>query len=661
MNSIQTSIFAALWNPEVMINMTVLSDVQISPDNQSVAFVTTTPKMDGEKGALLLQIYKANISDQKSTLLITDEFSSCQPRWSPDGKWIAYLSKRNDINNLYIIPSNGGEPKAITNENKSIQTFAWSPDSSQIAFVMTDSTEANKTLNKTSLAYDYMKKTEVNRLWLIDVFAVYSTPKPLTNDNYCVRGAGDFGTINCEFDWSPDSKNIVFAYQKNMGFDSFHIESSLAVINLASNQIKSFDKQSHYEAMPCYSPDGKTIAYLSNNTQKLYAINRRVSLRTSEGKYIKELPPSYNEGVFLGGPNLLGWMQDSKGIYLFEPKGTRYHIQMLPIDGSPIQELVTEEIFFKEPILSKDRSMLGFIIQSPNAAPEVFVSKVEKFDPQQISSVNQFMKSLPKFKTDIIRWNSNDGLEIEGLVTYPNNYEKGKAYPLLLCVHGGPMGFFDETFLGTPNPYPLSIFAEEGFVLFRPNPRGSTGYQQKFREANFDDWGGNDYLDIMSGIDFLVNKGIVDREKMGIMGWSYGGYMTSWIVSQTSQFKAASIGAGPCNLISMAGTTDLYHFLSDYMGDFVKNKEFYIQRSPLSHVSKITTPCLIQHGIDDKRVPVTQAYELYHAMNRLNKSVKLVLYPGMGHRLTDPKMQLDAMNENLKWFKIHLNNDKQFQ
>lgn len=646
--------FKTEWNPDVIINMTVISDVQISPNNQAVTFVTSTPKMDEEKGSLFLQVYKANILDQKITPL-TDEHSSCQPRWSPDGKWIAYLSKRDHVNQLCVISAEGKNSKVLTFGKNEVQTFAWSPNSKQMAFVMTDDTEANKKRIKTSLACEYMKITELNRLWLIDVFASNPTPKPLTNDDYCVRGAGDFGTNNCEFDWSPDSRRIVFAYQDRMGFDSFHTNSRLAAVDIASGQVRSFDKHSHFEAMPRYSPDGKTIAYLSNDTQKLYALNRRISLRTHEGKFIRELAPSYNEGVFIGGSNLLGWSQDGKGLYLFEPKQTRYHIEWIPTDGSKSHELETGNVFFKEPMLSPDRSMLGFVGQSPNEAPEVFVSQIRSFQSQKITSVNQFMASLPKFRTDIIHWNSKDGLEIEGLLTYPSKYEKGKTYPLIVSIHGGPMGFFDETFLGTPNPYPLAAFAEEGFVIFRPNPRGSTGYKQKFREANFDDWGGEDYEDIMTGVDFLIAQGIVNPNQMGVMGWSYGGYMTNWIVTQTAKFKAASIGAAPCNLVSMAGTTDLYHFMDDYLGDFVGNEELYRKRSPLKHVSKISTPCLIQHGTDDKRVPVAQAYELYHAMDRLNKKVKLMLYPGMGHRIFDPKMQWDAMRENLEWFKLHLN------
>ncbi|MFC2049204.1 alpha/beta hydrolase family protein, partial [Chlamydiota bacterium] len=213
---------------------------------------------------------------------------------------------------------------------------------------------------------------------------------------------------------------------------------------------------------------------------------------------------------------------------------------------------------------------------------------------------------------------------------------------------------FDETFIGTPNPYPLAAFAQTGFMIFRPNPRGSTGYGKSFRSANYNDWGGMDFVDIMTGVDALIAKGVVDADKLGVMGWSYGGYMTAWTITQTSRFKAASMGAGVSNLVSMNGISDLYRFLTDFMGDFTENSALYNERSAINHAHNVSTPCLIQHGTDDKRVPVSQAYEFYHALERRGKTTQLILYPGMGHRLTDPHMQLDAMERNLAWFQQHL-------
>jgi dipeptidyl aminopeptidase/acylaminoacyl peptidase len=216
------------------------------------------------------------------------------------------------------------------------------------------------------------------------------------------------------------------------------------------------------------------------------------------------------------------------------------------------------------------------------------------------------------------------------------------------------MGFYTEAFLGTPRIYPTAAFAQEGFMILRANPRGSTGYGRAFRIANYKNWGGKDFEDILAGIDYLISQNLVDASRMGIMGWSYGGYLTAWGLTQTKRFKAASAGAGPYNLVSMSGTTDLVRFMSDYLGSFLESPELYAACSPLLNAASIQTPCLLQHGLADRRVPVSQSYEFYHLLKQLHKTVSLILYPETGHGITDPAMHLDSLKRNLEWFKEHL-------
>jgi dipeptidyl aminopeptidase/acylaminoacyl peptidase len=257
----------------------------------------------------------------------------------------------------------------------------------------------------------------------------------------------------------------------------------------------------------------------------------------------------------------------------------------------------------------------------------------------------------------VVRWNSADGLEVEGLLTYPVGYEKGKRYPLLLVIHGGPMGVFTQSHVAAPGPYPVAAFAARGYAVLRPNVRGSSGYGKKFRYANYGDWGGGDYRDLMTGVDAMIERGVADPDRLGVMGWSYGGFMTSWVITQTKRFKAASVGAGVTNLMSFTGTADIPSFLPDYFGgEFWDRFDAYRGHSAMFHVKGVSTPTLIQHGERDERVPLSQGQELYNALKRQGCTVQMVVYPRTPHGIEEPKLLLDCMNRNLEWFDRHVRN-----
>jgi dipeptidyl aminopeptidase/acylaminoacyl peptidase len=222
---------------------------------------------------------------------------------------------------------------------------------------------------------------------------------------------------------------------------------------------------------------------------------------------------------------------------------------------------------------------------------------------------------------------------------------------MLVVVHGGPTGVHTQGFIGGASQYPAAVFASRGYAVLRPNPRGSSGYGRDFRYANYNDWGGGDYRDIMAGVDAMVQRGVADPERLGVMGWSYGGFMTSWIVTQTDRFRAASIGAALPNLMSFAGTSDVPDFIPDYFGgDYWDRKEQWEAHSPLFQVGNARTPSLIQHGEVDDRVPVSQGYEFYNALKRLGVPARLVIYPRTPHGFREPKLLRDAMDRNLEWF-----------
>jgi dipeptidyl aminopeptidase/acylaminoacyl peptidase len=244
-----------------------------------------------------------------------------------------------------------------------------------------------------------------------------------------------------------------------------------------------------------------------------------------------------------------------------------------------------------------------------------------------------------------------EGKEIEGLLTFPIGYTAGQRVPLLLVIHGGPAGVFTENYPGVASVYPVAAFAERGFAILRCNPRGSSGYGYEFRDANHKDWGGGDFQDLMLGVDRVIEKGIADEDRLGVMGWSYGGFMTSWVITQTPRFKAASIGAAVTNLASFNGTADIPGFIPDYFdAEFWNDPEVYGNHSPVYQAKGVTTPALIQHGDADIRVPISQGYEYFNALRRQGVETRMIVFPRQPHGITEPRMLLKAMQTNLEWF-----------
>jgi len=294
---------------------------------------------------------------------------------------------------------------------------------------------------------------------------------------------------------------------------------------------------------------------LSNNPPILP--RGRTRLNRGDGS-IRTLPATYDEQ-----PTLLGWTADSARLLFAEYKHTRRVIFAVPLTGAP-------EVFYEPPEgtlgaenLNRTGTHVGFARESLEEPPEAFVMSTSGGRPVRVSRANLDLPRLPLGKTEIIHWTSTDGLEIEGLLTRPVGYRQGKRVPLILNIHGGPAGIYTERFLGRPGLYPLAVFTANGYAILRANPRGSSGYGRKFRFANYNDWGGMDYQDLMRGVDRVIEMGVADPDRLAVMGWSYGGFMTSWIITQTHRFRAAAIGAPVTNLWSFTGTSDIPSFLPD--------------------------------------------------------------------------------------------------
>ncbi len=621
-----------------------VGNVRVSPEGKRVVLTVTEPVMTDEKSEYLTQIWLANTDGSEALPITHGEKSSQNPRWSPDGKYLAFTSKRKEKNNLYLLRLSGGEAEPLTDVKADIDNFEWSPDSTRIAFLMSDAkTEEEEKREKAKDDWHWIDEDiKYKRLYVISLEMDANgkrEPRKLTTRDYEASA----------FDWSPDGQSIAFTHMKTPKADDW-VTADISVVEVESGETRLLAGTNAAEMQPLYSPDGRWIAYRVSDDPPRWAGNNTICLIPADGGEPRALPTTYD-----GQAGLVGWSADSERIFFFEFQGTVTRLSAIQISNGAITEISSGDGLLVEFHLNSSHTMFGFTRQAMDVPAEAFVASVDDFTPVPVSCVNANLPALPLGKTEVIRWKSKDGWEIEGLLTYQVGYEPGQRAPLLLNVHGGPAGVFLESFIASPQLYPIASFAARGYAILRPNPRGSSGYGKDFRYANQKDWGVGDYQDLMTGVDHVIEMGVADPERMGVMGWSYGGFMTSWVITQTDRFKAASAGAAVTNIMSFNGVTDIPGFIPCYFGaQSWENLDIYREHCALFQIKGVTTPTLIQHPEADVRVPISQGYELYNALKQQGVTTRMIVLPRQPHGPNEPKMTLKVGQTNIEWFDSYI-------
>jgi dipeptidyl aminopeptidase/acylaminoacyl peptidase len=644
---VSTALSANKWTPEFMIQYQRLGGTDIAPNGNWVAYELSVPQMEGEKSEFLTHIWLVSSDGQRNFQLTQGDVSSRSPRFSPDGKHIAFISGKADPENnfqttkgqIYVLPIDGGERKQITAETSSVGRIAWSPDGQSIAFTMRDpETEEEK------------RRKEEKRDWkIIDTNYRYS-------HLYVVEVSGNNGARRLtkgkfqvgSFDWSPDSKRIVFDHMENPTANAW-TTSDISVVNVRSGSKRSLVDWNGSDRSPKYSPDGKSIAFSSDGGNPTWGREHFVYVIPANGGNGSQLPATPSRYI----SSITGWTPNGTAVIVSESNRTSRRYFNIPLSENGVVSTLTPGKGNYGSLSYNKEGMIAFVHEKTEEPGNVFISRMNRFNPAQITNVNPEFSTMVHGKTEVIHWESKDGMEIEGLLTYPINYREGKKVPLVLNIHGGPAGVYTEGYTGRSSVYPIQAYAQEGYAVLRANPRGSSGYSKAFRFANRSDWGGMDYEDLMTGVDHLIKLGVADPNDLYVMGWSYGGFMTSTVVTKTDRFKAASVGAGVPNLIGML-TTDIHDFIPwHFEGEMHDNIEKYIKHSALFHVNNVTTPTQVVHGENDTRVPIAQGYEFYRAIQRKGVDTEMIVYPRMPHGLREPKFIQHCGEAIMKWFKDH--------
>lgn len=629
------SVFGRSWTPEYALKVQTVTAVTPSPDGVWVAYTQTKAWVDAEHSELLPQVWLARADGSRRMQLTQGEHGASSPSFSPDSRYVYFTSSRSGAKQIYRILIKGGEAEQLTTFKGSIGDYQISPDGSQVAFTGFEPSPDLEKAKKEKRDFKVLDSAPEN-------FTLYATAAEEDTAGKRVQkkifaAKYHVGT----FDWSPDNKSIAFAHTPTPLADDW-TKSAIAEVEVASGSVVERTKVGDD---PHYSPDGKYLAYQATAMPARWAGQTHIALMTRATGTERALPATFDEQ-----PNLLGWKADSKGLLIEEPLHTRSAMYFMPVDGPPTPFYQPERGTIGTARMNSTGTHIGYAFESPDTAPEAFCMPVDTAKPVQVSRTNTDLPKPTMGETKVISWKGKDGMTIEGLLTLPAGYESGKKYPLILNIHGGPTGVFTEAFIGKSSVYPIAAFSARGYAVLRPNPRGSDGYGKEFRFANMADWGGMDYLDDMAGVDQVISMGIADSDRLGIMGWSYGGFMTSWAITQTNRFKAAAVGAGVTDLWSFTGTSDIPGFLPDYFGgDATDQFENFRKHSAMTYVKNVKTPTLILHGEADIRVPTSQGYELYNALKREDVPVKMVVYPRQPHGPYEPKFVMDIAQRNLDW------------
>jgi dipeptidyl aminopeptidase/acylaminoacyl peptidase len=440
------------------------------------------------------------------------------------------------------------------------------------------------------------------------------------------------------FDVSPDGTRAVCAVQRSpLNRDVFHID--LHEIQLASGETKPIVEQPGRDADPSYSPDGRTIAFHSQGGTVNYFEARHVALAPSGGGAIRYLTDRQPFDVFRNG-NAFTWSKDSRSITYTAGRGSTDILVRQDIDSG--KTTVLAEGISGAASFSADGSSAVYLKPSAQHPPELV-----RLNGPALTNLQKDVASLPSFPSRVVRWRSTDGLEIEGILWLPIGYQEGKRVPMLTELHGGPTGVALHSF-PTGRTYPVQLFLQQGTAVFVPNFRGSCNYGAEFRLKNALSQGVGDYQDVMTGIDYLVAQGIADKDRLGVMGWSYGGYLTGSVITQTNRFRAASVGAPATDWFTYYGQFDgAKEVLWTYFGGTPwEVPENYARHSSRAGLKNIRTPTLLQVGAVD----INHNAEIYQALTDSKTPVEYVVYPREGHGITEPAHQRDLMERNLRWF-----------
>ncbi len=645
-----------------------VGDPQLSPDGKWVAYTVAVPDKAANRSRT--QIYLIAIDGGTPKQLTSGESSSSTPRWSPDGARLAFVTGGQ----VWTMDAQGGDRKQVTSISTGAGDPVWSPDGRLLAFVSDIYPEcADDECNKrrdADMEASKVKARTIDRL----LFRHWTAWKEGKRTHVFVAAAaggpardltpGDFDAPPFslggppDYVFSPDSTELAFARNTDK-VEATSTNSDIFVVPVAGGEPRRLtDTNRGADQSPVYSPDGRYLAYRSQTTPGFESDRWRLMLYDRQTKQTRDLLPQFDAYVegFTFAP-------DGKHIYFASGERGREPIYVVPTTGGTPVRLISG--FNDDVKLTPDGKTMIFTRSTISWPTEIFRAKltdplhlaVTKDTIEQLTHENdEYLKQFELNAAEELTWTGADNAKVSGWLIKPAGFTQGKQYPLIVLIHGGPQGAWNDNWGYRWNP---QIFAGQGYVVFMPNPRGSTGYGQQFTNDISGDWGGKVYTDLLNGVAHVIATGSVDKNRIGAAGGSYGGYMVNWILGHNNdprfQFKALVSHAGVFNLTSMYGVTEELWFTEwEFKGTPWDNPELYARWSPHMFVKNFKTPTLVVHGEQDFRVPVDQGLQLFTALQKMNVESKLLYFPDEGHWVLKPQNSALWYGTVSSWFDQHL-------
>jgi dipeptidyl aminopeptidase/acylaminoacyl peptidase len=646
-------------------------DPRISPDGSAIIYSVSST--DWENNRYDSEIWLARSAADPFQLTRTKNGSSGHARWTPDGKWIAFVADRGDDTQIWLINPAGGEARALTGVEDGVSSFEWSPDGKQMAVTITDPLskerkKAEKTYGEFAVEDAEFRMTH---LWVLDVALALEgddpakLPKEQDEDDddeaedddedddgdqdedeeppsaFRRLTKGDAFTVNT-FRWSPDGNRIVFDHTPDSRVESFS-HSDISIVDVSSGEVTKLIDTAGPDDDPYWSPDGKWILFETADGEPAYYLNEELAKVPADGGDRVILTEGFDED-----PGAVAWLAD--GIRFIAMNKTHRKLYRMDPQGGAPEVVIDSPRFIWSVSFSKDGKIVAYSGEGGDTMTEIYRQERGTSKPVQITQTTEQTADWSVGSREIVQWRSRDGATIEGVLLKPDEFDPAKEHPLLVIIHGGP------AWLSYPARvyryvYPVQQWLAKGAVILMPNYRGSTGYGEAFRSLNVRNLGVGDAWDVVSGVDYLIEQGFVDPERMGAMGWSQGGYISAFLTTTTDRFQAISVGAGISNWMTYYVNTDIHPFTRHYLkGTPWNDPEVYAKTSPMTYINDAGTPTLIQHGEFDRRVPTPNAYELFQGLQDVGVTTELIIYKGFGHGISKPKERLAAVWHNWQWF-----------